>query len=228
MSAQILNNTAMLNLMRLTSPSLPIGAFAYSQGLEHVCDQEWVKDEESTRDWITGLMHTSQANLDLPVLIRLYEAWQSSNLEQIEYWSKFLLASREAKELYDEDHYLGKALSKLLQDLEVPLVNEIIETQYVTYATAFSLAAYIWQINKHDCCCGYLWAWCENQVNAAIKLIPLGQTAGQRILSSFINDIPNLVETAMQLDDDEIGSTAVGLGIASAKHETQYSRLFRS
>jgi len=222
------HNTAMLNLMRLTSPSLPIGAFAYSQGLEFVCDQEWVNDETTAQEWIAGLLRNSQTNLDLPVLIRLFNAWQNNEFDNIEYWSKYLLASRESQELRDEDHYIGTALSKLLIDLDVHQAKEMVNSSYVTYASAFSLAAYHWQVGIKDCCSGYLWAWCENQVNAAIKLIPLGQTAGQRMISSLIEEIPNLVTKGMQLEDEEIGSTAIGLGIASAKHETQYSRLFRS
>ena len=221
-------STAMLNLMRLTSPSLPVGAFAYSQGLEFACDQEWIRDEGSVRQWIAGLMRNSQTYVDLPILVHLYNAWQEDSFAKVSYWSKYLLASREAKELRDEDHYIGKALSKLLIDLEVSKAKEIIDTPYVTYATAFSLAAVAWEISQEECCKGYLWAWCENQVSAAIKLIPLGQTAGQRILSSLIKEIPDLVKTGMQLEDEEIGSTAVGLGVASANHETQYSRLFRS
>jgi urease accessory protein len=228
MSVELPNNTAMLNLMRLTSPSLPIGAFAYSQGLEFACDQEWITDEQSALTWIAGLMRNTQVYLEVPVVLRLYDAWQSNEFERVEYWSKYLLASREAKELRDEDHYIGKALSKLLLDLDLSHANKIIKTNYVTYATAFSLAAFNWQVSRNDCCTGYVWAWCENQVNAAIKLIPLGQTAGQRMVSSLIYEIPELVNTAMQLEDDEIGSTSVGLGIASANHETQYSRLFRS
>lgn len=221
-------STAMLNLMRLTSPSLPIGAFAYSQGLEFVCDQEWVKDENSAKDWIAGLMCNTQTYLDIPVLVRLYDAWQSNSMDRVEYWSKYILASREARELHEEDHHLGKALSKLLVDLDIQQAKEIIDTPYVTYATAFSLAAYTWKVGKSDCCSGYLWAWCENQVNAVIKLIPLGQTAGQRIISSLISSIPELIEIGMQIENDKIGSTAIGLGIASANHEMQYSRLFRS
>ncbi len=228
MVSEVTNHTAMLNLMRLTSPSLPIGAFAYSQGLEFACDQEWITDEDSALNWIAGLMRNTQVYLEIPILMRLYNAWQSNEFVKVEYWSKYLLASREARELRDEDHYIGKALSKLLFDLDVPQADNIIKTQYVTYATAFSLAAYNCQVSRDDCCTGYVWAWCENQVNAAIKLIPLGQTAGQRMLTALIKEIPDLVQTGMQLDDDEIGSTAVGLGIASANHETQYSRLFRS
>lgn len=214
--------------MRLTSPSLPIGAFAYSQGLEYACDQEWIKDEESAQEWVAGLMRNSQTYLDLPILIRLYHAWQNGSIDKVKYWSQYLLASRESQELRDEDHYIGTALSKLLVDLDIQRANEIVSSSYVSYSTAFSLAALEWQVSVEQCCTGYLWTWCENQVNAAIKLIPLGQTAGQRMVSALIEEIPNLVNIGMKLEDDEIGSTAIGLGIASAKHETQYSRLFRS
>ena len=84
-------NIGMLNLMRLTSPSLPIGAFAYSQGLEFACDQEWIKDEDSAKEWIAGLMRNTQTYLDVPVLVRLYDAWQSNSMDRIEYWSKYIL-----------------------------------------------------------------------------------------------------------------------------------------
>ncbi len=224
----ISNNTALLNLMRLTSPSLPIGAFAYSQGLEFACDQEWIKDEDTALDWISGLMRNSLAYLDLPVLLRLYDAWQNHSMGNVISWGKFLLACRESQELRDEDQYLGKALSKLLIDLNIQQASEILDKPHTTYATAFSLASVEWNVSKFDCCTGFCWAWCENQVNAAIKLIPLGQTSGQRMLSSLISEIPKAIEIADALEDEDIGSTAVGLGIASANHETQYSRLFRS
>ena len=221
-------DTALLNLMRLTSPSLPIGAYAYSQGLEFACEQGWVCDAETAKDWITGLLHSAQTYLDIPVLVRLFNAWESNSQSEIKYWSQFLHASRESKELRAEDRYLGQALSKLLLDLNVYNAKELTELSYATYATAFSLAATTWDVELYDCCSGYLWAWCENQVNVAVKLIPLGQTAGQNILSSLIDAIPQALEIGMTLKDDEIGSTAVGLGIASANHELQYTRLFRS
>ena len=221
-------STATLNLLRLSSPSLPIGAYAYSQGLEFACEQAWVHDAESTQAWISGLLHSTQTHLDIPVLVRLYNAWRSGSNDEIKHWSQFLLASRESKELHAEDQYLGNALSRLLLDLDVLHAEELVAMNYVTYATAFSLAAHAWKIELYDCCSGYLWAWCENQVNAAIKLIPLGQTAGQRVLSSLIEIIPAALQKGIVLQDEEIGSTAIGLGIASANHETQYTRLFRS
>ena len=131
------SDTSILNLMRLTSPSLPIGAFAYSQGLEFACDQEWVKDEESVLDWISGLLRNTQSFLDIPILVRLYDAWQTDSIDQIQSWNKLLLACRESKELKDEDQYLGKALAKLLVDLNISEAVDIARSNNIAYATAF-------------------------------------------------------------------------------------------
>ena len=74
----------------------------------------------------------------------------------------------------------------------------------------------------------YVWSWLENQVLAAIKLVPLGQVAGQRLLLALGARIPRVVAIAMTLDDADLSTFAPGLCLASARHETQYSRLFRS
>ena len=228
MPVETSSDQARLNLMRLTSPSLPIGAFAYSQGLEFACDQGWVHDQDSTRDWIGGLLRNTQACLDVPVLSRLFDAWDMGSKGKAEYWSRFLLASRESRELRSEDRHLGNALFRLLVDLKVWQGEGIMNVPWATYAAAFSFAAVQWNISKTDACIGYLWAWCENQVNAAVRLVPLGQTAGQRLVSSLVPEIPILVRKGLELGDEDIGGTSVGLGIASANHEIQYSRLFRS
>jgi len=94
MTSEISKSTAMLNLMRLTSPSLPIGAFAYSQGLEFACDQEWIIDEDSALNWIAGLMRNTQTYLEVPILLRLYDAWYLNDVKKGEYWIKYLIARR--------------------------------------------------------------------------------------------------------------------------------------
>ena len=112
-------NSSLLKLMRLTSPSLPIGGYSYSQGLEFAVSSGWVHDAPTAADWIQGLLKHSLINLDLPVLKRLYESWQESNPEKISYWNDFLSASRDAFELQEEDRQLGKALARLLVDLDL-------------------------------------------------------------------------------------------------------------
>jgi len=215
-----------LRLMQLISPTLPIGSFAYSQGLEYAVDAGWVNNEEQTRQWIRGQIKNTLSSLDLPVMQRVYSAWQTNDYETVIYWNKWLLCSREAKELHDEDTQLAKALLRLLKGLNInfPITDDV-EWSYVAI---FSYTAVEWEIPFVEAANGFLWAWCENQVAAAIKVVPLGQTAGQCILSKVLKDIPDAVEQSLKCDDDEIGLLAPGVAIASALHETQYSRLFRS
>lgn len=217
-----------LRLWQLISPALPIGAFAYSQGLEYAVEQDWVNDETTARQWITGLINHSMSSLDIPVLARLYQAWHANDVERVVYWNRYLQASREASELLTEDRQIGAALKQLLTDLDIQQVRNWPATEPAGFATMFALAATQWGVGLADACYGFLWTWSENQVAAAIKLVPLGQTAGQRILSAIIDDIPSAVERGLKIGDEDIGITAHGLGIASALHETQYTRLFRS
>lgn len=222
------NNLASLRLWQLISPALPVGAFAYSQGLEYAVDQGWIEDEKSTQQWIIGLMNHTMSSLDIPVLARMYRSWQQDDLKNIIYWNQYLQASRESNELLMEDRQIGGALKKLLTDLKIQQASNWPEDTAPSFTTMFALAASHWTVTLNETCQGFLWAWSENQVAAAIKLVPLGQTAGQRILSAIIEEIPHSVEHGLALMDDEIGAAAQGLGIASALHETQYTRLFRS
>lgn len=217
-----------MRLWQLISPTLPVGAYAYSQGLEYAIDARWVNDETDVMQWIQGLVTHSLARLDVPVLARLYDAWQQQDLQQVQYWNTFLLASRESSEILAEDQHLGVALHKLLTDLDNELTQDWNAEQPTAYTSMFALAAHHWHITLADAATGYVWSWCENQVAAAIKLVPLGQTAGQRILSHLLSKIPAAVQQGLSLGDDKIGMVSQGLGIASALHETQYSRLFRS
>lgn len=216
-----------LRLWQLISPTLPVGAYAYSTGLEYAVECGWVKNESEATEWICGQLQHNLATLDVPVLSRLYMAWQENDIQQVIYWNRFLLAARESKELRDEDCHLGSALALLLPELGIS-INPDVMAGPVGYATLFSLGASHWQIPVTDMAQGYLWAWAENQVAAAIKLIPLGQTAGQRIMSSMVDIVPAAVSHAATLEEDDIGAIAPAVAIASAKHETQYSRLFRS
>ncbi|MGA7802097.1 MAG: urease accessory UreF family protein [Gammaproteobacteria bacterium] len=219
---------ALLRLLQLASPTLPVGAYAYSQGLESAVDAAWVADEAAAREWILGLLDHNLADLDIPLLVRLYTAWQEKEEAAVARWTRFLWASRESAELRAEDRALGVALARLLADLGVDAARPWAAADATTYATLFALAAVSWNIALADAAAGYLWSWCENQVAAAIKLVPLGQTAGQRILCRCAERIPAVVEHGLGLADADIGSAVPGLAIASARHETQYSRLFRS
>lgn len=218
----------LLRLLQLTSPALPIGAFAYSQGLEYAVQAQWVHDETSAQAWILGVMREGVARLDVPVLARLYRAWSVNDEDALDYWSAYLRASREAAELREEDRQLGMALARLLRDLEIAEAAPWLTRPQANLAALFALAAVRWNISLRDAVSGYLWSWIEAQVAAAVKLVPLGQTAGQRILRHALGEIPAAAEFGLALPDGEIGYTPPGLALAGAMHETQYTRLFLS
>lgn len=218
----------LLRLMQLVSPTLPVGAYAYSQGLESAVELGWVNDEGSARDWILGLLGHSQARLDAPVLARLHRAWRNHDEAAVGRWTRWLYASRETRELQQEDRHLGQALARLLSDLGIAEAGPWRGAERVCFATPFALAAARGSIAVEETLHGYLWTWTENQVMAATRLVPLGQTAGQRILGAAIPAIGRAVREALALDDDDLGASAPGLALAAVRHETQYSRLFRS
>jgi urease accessory protein len=207
---------------------LPVGAYAYSQGLEFAVSSDWIKDENTTSMWIQGLLGNALANLDVPLLSRLHKAWSVNDKKNVLYWNDYLFASRDSKELQAEEQQLAHALARLLGDLGISEAVEWRENTRACFLTLFSLGASYWKIPLNEASWGYLWMWTENQVLAAIKLVPIGQTSGQKILSSVIEIIPELVSAGLSLTDEDIGYTAPGQGIASALHETQYTRLFRS
>jgi urease accessory protein len=221
-------NLSLLRLLQLVSPNLPIGMYSYSQGLERAVHDGWITNAEQTGDWLRGLLQNGLGKVDASLLARLYDAWQTGDMEAVEHWSQTLACYRETAELRAEDRQTGQALARLLVKLDMQEAQAWQKRPDVTLATLFALAATRWNIDKADAVAGYLWGWLENQVLGAIKLVPLGQVAGQQLLQSLASELPELVEKALQLTDDEIGGSCFGLALVSSRHETQYSRLFRS
>jgi urease accessory protein len=219
---------ALLRLLQLVSPALPIGGYNFSQGLEYAIEAAWVRDEASALSWIAGLMSASVGTLDVPVLRRLHHAWSSNDTEAVDTWSRFLIASRETSELRAEDRHLGRSLAKVLAEAGLENARSWQTRPDATFATLFALGCSHWRVGADQCVWGYLWTWAENQVLAAVKAVPLGQSAGQRMLDALIARIPQVAQSAATLEDEHIGSAAPMHLIASAAHETQYTRLFRS
>lgn len=220
--------SALVGLMRLVSPALPIGAFAYSRGLEHAVTAGWVTDEAGAERWIVGLLETSLSNLDGPLLVRIERALHAHDVREAHRWIALSRACRESRELLLEDEQTGRALIRLLADLDVPHAKGLFATQSFSLVAGFAVAGRHHGIAIRDLVAGLFYAACESQVAAAVRLVPLGQTSGQRILSSALRAMPACVEHALALDDDDIGQLAPALALGSAWHETQYSRLFRS
>jgi urease accessory protein len=228
LSATALPAPALLRLLQLVSPALPIGGYNFSQGLELAIEAGWVSNEASALGWIGGLMTASVGTLDAPVLRRLHASWSSNDIDAVDRWSRFLIASRETSELRAEDRHLGRSLAKVLAEAGIPNAKAWQTRSDATFAALFALGCTHWRVGVDQCAWGYLWTWAENQVLAAVKAVPLGQSAGQRMLDALIVQIPKVAQDAASLDDESIGSAAPMHLIASAAHETQYTRLFRS
>ncbi|NVB37529.1 urease accessory protein UreF [Pseudenhygromyxa sp. WMMC2535] len=223
-----LDAAALLRLLQLSSPALPVGAYAYSHGLEAAVSAGWVHDRESAAGWILGVAEHAIASLELPLLARLIPAYAAGDHGQVAHWTNFLCAARESEELAREDRHMGLALARLLVDLGVDEAAGSRGDPNTTYVGAFALACARWRVPVRAAMHALAFGFCENQVAAAIKLVPLGQTDGQRVLVAAMAEIPGWIDAAEALDDDALGPLAPGLALASARHEQQYSRLFRS
>jgi urease accessory protein len=222
---------ALSRLLQLVSPMLPVGAYSYSQGLEWAIECGDVKDLESAKVWIGDALHLYQANFELPVLHRLYQAWVNGEMQTVQAWDDFYQAGRDTSEALAETRQMGYSLCRLLNDLAdlpVELVAKVNHFQQPAFPTIYTGLAQHWQIPANDVLHGFAWGWLENQVSAAMKTVPLGQVAGQKILLALGQDLPIIVQRAISVEDDEISNFNPLLTIAGCKHETQYSRLFRS
>lgn len=254
-----MQSSALLKLMYLVSPALPVGAYAYSQGQEYAVDAGWIKNVEDLEEWVLGVMENAITHLDLPCLLRLYHAWGKNDINAIHYWNQYLLASRETAELLLEDEQIGQALARLIEKISdeegmenlssLNMTGETgnvkVETKQarlfevfpslnthsqsdVSYITLFAYCGVLWSIPENELMMGFTSAWLENQIAAATKTIPLGQSQAQKAILHLHEHIPRVVEKSLALGDDDIGLSLPGLTISSCKHERQYSRLFRS
>lgn len=221
-------NVASYRLFQLISPSLPIGGFTYSQGLEYAVEAGWVTNRDTMEQWLNYMANSSVATLELPIIDRLYLALEQGELDQIEYWCDFLYASRETSELRAEEKQRGLALFTLLKRLEIDVsVVDLIQS-HPNQLLGFCIAARHWKVSLEDLKQGYLWSWLENLVTAGVKLVPLGQTDGQLALLNVTERFPAVINQARKIEEWMIGSFTPSLSIASSLHETQYTRLFRS
>jgi urease accessory protein len=218
-------------LLQLASPALPVGAYSYSGGLESAIEDGCVVDAVSAERWIGYVLDYSLATFEAPILWRLLQALRNDDHAAFLRWNGVFRAGRETFELRAESLQMGRALKTLLIELsmsEAEALRLLDRAEPLTFPAAFAFAAHHMQVDAEAALIGYLWGWLENQVMAALKAAPVGQTAGQKMLAGLGARLPAIAEAAAQLADDDLSNFAPGLAIASSRHETQYSRLFRS
>jgi urease accessory protein len=224
MTSPVTGSRHLLALLQLASPGLPVGGFAYSQGLEKAIEDGIVRDAASARAWIEDLLMLSLARLEAPLWLRLWDAARNGDQAAFERWNEESLAARETAELRSESVQMGISLVRLMPAVGV----EPPRCVPIAFPAAFAAACAALGVGREDGLLAYLWAWAENQALVAVKSVPLGQMAGQALLAGLHAALEKCVRDATDVGDDDLGSATVHHAIISARHESMYSRLYRS
>ncbi len=222
---------SLLQLLQLASPALPVGGFSYSEGLEVAVDTGLVTNEAQAQAWLIDQLQLVLARADLPVCAKALSAWIDSDLPRVRALNGWVVQTRESSELRSQALQMGRSLVEWLRNKPPadPRLDELALLQPgPTWPIAFALALAQSGAPAREALLAHAFGWAENMVAAAVKAVPLGQLAGQRILAALGDQIPPLVEAAIQMSDSDRQAFAPMLAILSSQHETQYSRLFRS
>ncbi|BAQ63514.1 urease accessory protein UreF [Geminocystis sp. NIES-3709] len=228
----MLMSKKLLLLLQLCNSSLPLGAYSYSEGLETLVEDQHLTDDKSLKNWLLNELKYGSIRIESAIVVRAYQCYLIRDLNGLLYWNNWFTASRETAELRQQSWQMGKSLLKLISsfDSEDEFLQEVINSLKLSgnYSIAFGIITAHWNIKIEDVLLGYLHNWISNLVNVGIKLIPLGQTQGQKLLLSLNEEISKQFESILSLKDEELSSCSWGLSLASIKHEQLYTRLFRS
>ena len=222
---------ALLQLIWLASPALPVGGFSYSEALEAAVDSGRVTAEADASRWLRDQLDLSLARSELPLLAQALAAWRSNDAGRVRGLNDWVLSTRESRELRAQTEQMGRSMLEWLKNRGIAddrLAMLAALPPAPSWPVAFALAAVQSEAPSRDALLAFAFGWCENLVQAALKAVPLGQGAGQRILAALAGAIPAAVERALAMDDAQRQAFSPMLAILSAQHETQYSRLFRS
>jgi urease accessory protein len=224
-----LTHNNFLAILQLASPALPVGAYGYSEGLEMLVENGTITNADNLKFWLKSELIYGSIRLDAGVIVRAFHAVKTDDIEALKRWNLWLSAARDTEELRAASWQMGRSLIQLLGKLEPEILPLVHAVGYPSnYAIAFAIACAHWDINIQACLLAYLHSWANNLITAGIKLIPLGQTAGQELLLGLQPLLTTTVEEILLMEDDDLGCCNWGLSLASMQHETQYTRLFRS
>jgi len=218
---------ALGRMLQLGSANLPVGAFAYSEGLETLVQQGRLRTPLDLRGWLEDQLRCGPIRMETAILRRLIDAAATKQPAKLIYWETWLAASRESEELAMQNRQMARSLWRLLQDL-LDADTLVLETSPSQYATAFAIFSVLAGISYTEAMFTYVHTWLSNLVVAAVRLIPLGQSAGQKLLWVLQESVITLIEFAQNAEESDLYCWSAGIGLASMQHETLYSRLYRS
>ena len=232
-TAAELTPASLLGLMWLASPALPVGGFSYSEGLEAAIDTGLASDEAGLRIWLLDQLALTLTRSELPVLAAAHHAWSAwPQIDRITELNDWVLQTRESAEFRQQTLQMGRSLAEWLRqqsdsgDVRVQALRALAPAP--SWPIVYALAAVCTGAALQPMLLAFGFSWAENMVQAAVKAVPLGQSAGQRLLRALVEALPAAVQVGATIDDDSRQNFSPMLAILSARHETQYSRLFRS
>lgn len=218
----------LLAILQLASPTLPVGAYSYSEGIESLVERKIITDGPSLDQWLRHELNYGSISLDAKILVRVFPAIVQQNVRDVIYWNHWLSAQRDTEELRLQSWQMGNALMRLITDMGFDLNWLGVDLTPCNYTIAFAITAHMWGIAVAESLHIYLFSWASNLISAGMRTIPIGQTTGQKLLCNLHDLLIERVDRTMTEASGELEACSVGLGLASMYHETQYSRLFRS
>lgn len=231
MTSASIDQSHLLTLLQLASPALPVGAYSYSEGVETLATKGMITSGADLLKWLTHELSWGAIRVETAVMGWSYEALAQLDFAAIARWNEWLSAFRETEELRSQSWQMGRSLLRLFSDLEPTLAAQLPEWMWHTncnYAIVYGLIAQAWQIPLNAAGLAYLQSWAANLVSAGVRVVPLGQTEGQRLMRQLIKPLQETYKAIQTMTETDLTACSWGVSLASMQHETQYSRLFRS
>jgi urease accessory protein len=221
---------ALYRLMTWLSPAYPVGGYSYSHGLEYAVEAQLVRNAATLEDWVGAILLWGSGRVDAALFIAAYRAVRTGDTEDLDKTIALAMAWRSTSETALESEGQGTAfLATTLAAWPHPELAPIAARhRKLPLAIAAALACACHRVPIEFALPGYLHAFAANLVSAGVRLIPLGQSDGQRIIAKLEASVARAVETANDRPLEEIGTAAPMLDWCSMRHETQYTKLFRS
>jgi urease accessory protein len=217
--------------MAWLSPAFPVGAFSYSSGIEWAVEAGDIADAETLKAWLTVMLNAGNGYCDAVLFAHAYRAIAQENGDALHTVAELAAAFAPGKERHLETTAQGNAFVEAARAAWGCAALDKLKALWdgpVAYPVAVAVTAAGHAIALEPALAAYLQALAANWVSAGVRLIPLGQTQGLRVLAGLEAAVALTAQRALATSLDDIGSSAFRADLASARHETQYTRLFRS